>query len=377
MDNNSHKKSSRKYLLGVISCFHSLTKIPPFPEKVFFEQLTQMGKQWNIFLIFFNPKQIDWLSRTVKAWHFLSSGKWIFSSYPLPNLIYDRCFYQNGKHYLSYKPAITRIVRDPHIRLLGRPLGGKLQTYQMLLQDDQIAPFLPRTIAYRSPKQVLFLLQHKSSLLLKPNGGSLGSGVIAIQKTPTHYQITGRNSQNLFIQQQFFGAQQLAIWLKQFIKETRYIIQPYLKLTTPDDRPFDLRILVQKNEKHEWETTGMAVRIGNPSTVTSNLHGGGQALQFQPFIDEQFPKEKVTQIKKQIQHLTKRIPSFIESKHGPLLELGIDIGIDQQGKVWLLEVNSKPGRAVFLKTGQHDLRERSIQLPIRYAYSLFMGGKAG
>ncbi|WP_368784377.1 YheC/YheD family protein, partial [Acinetobacter baumannii] len=61
------------------------------------------------------------------------------------------------------------------------------------------------------------------------------------------------------------------------------------------------------------------------------------------------------------------LPTFLEQRHGRLVELGIDIGIDRQGKVWLIEVNSKPGRASFRRIeGGKYYREVRLN-PLRYA----------
>jgi hypothetical protein len=144
-------------------------------------------------------------------------------------------------------------------------------------------------------------------------------------------------------------------------------------LTTPDHRPFDIRILVQKNEHSQWETTGMAVRTGKPNMITSNLHGGGQALTFRPFIDRYYSKETVKKILSKIEWVSAFVPPFIEQHHGQLIELGIDVGIDRDGNVWILEVNSKPGRTIFLRTGEKKIRQRAVQLPMFYAHSLLQG----
>jgi D-alanine-D-alanine ligase-like ATP-grasp enzyme len=44
--------------------------------------------------------------------------------------------------------------------------------------------------------------------------------------------------------------------------------------------------------------------------------------------------------------------------NGPLGELGMDIGVDRSGRVWLFEVNAKPGRHIFLHP---SLREAGLQ----------------
>ncbi len=148
-------------------------------------------------------------------------------------------------------------------------------------------------------------------------------------------------------------------------------MQPYLRLNTPDGRPYDLRMLIQKNERGEWVTTGMAIRTGKPHTLTSNLHGGGRAERAVPFLLRHFRRDQVEGILKKIRWLAAVVPPHIERHHGRLLELGLDVGIDTDGRVWLLEVNSKPGRSVFILTGQKDVYRRATLLPIRVAHAIF------
>ena len=52
-------------------------------------------------------------------------------------------------------------------------------------------------------------------------------------------------------------------------------------------------------------------------------------------------------INRTIDNIVLQLPPFIESRHGRLVELGIDIGVDKNGEVWIIEINSKPGRASF------------------------------
>ncbi|SEM96674.1 YheC/YheD family protein [Lihuaxuella thermophila] len=359
--------------LGIIVCYTQKTKTPPFPEASYFRQLTEEGKPFGISVSVFSPKEINWKTRTVPGWSIGADGRWHRSVQPLPSLIYDRCYYLDSRVYLSYKPYVQRIIQDPRIRLLGRALGGKHQTYEILKKSAEIQPFLPVTIRYQSPQDVIRFLHEHSSVLIKPNGGSHGRGVVAITRLARGFEVRGRSKSNQAFQVVIKNEDQLKHWVQTFIQDTRYIIQPFLKLHTPDQRPFDLRILVQKNERKEWETTGMALRIGRVDSITSNLHGGGQAASLRPFLDQNYPRNLVPDILKKIETVSSVVPPYIEKHHGPLVELGLDLGIDRQGHVWLLEVNSKPGRSVFLKTGELEIRRRAVRLPILYARSLLMG----
>jgi hypothetical protein len=359
--------------LGIIVCYSHKAKRPPFSEASYFRQLAEEGKPFGISVTVFSPKEINWKTRTVPSWSLNADGRWHHSVQPLPSLIYDRCYYLDSRHYLEYKPYVQRIIQDPHIRLLGRALGGKYQTYEILKQNAEIQPFLPLTIRYQTPQDVIRFLHEHSSVLIKPNGGSHGRGVVAITRMSRGFEVRGRSRSNHAFQYVIKNEEQLKLWVQTFIKDTRYIIQPYLKLYTPDHRPFDLRILVQKNEHREWETTGMALRLGKVDSITSNLHGGGQATSLLPFLNQNYPQHQVPDILKKIETVSSIVPPFIEKHHGPLVELGLDVGIDRQGHVWLLEVNSKPGRSVFLKTGELEIRRRAVRLPMLYARSLLMG----
>ncbi|WP_052807275.1 YheC/YheD family endospore coat-associated protein [Risungbinella massiliensis] len=364
--------------LGVIVCFSKeMNRIPPFGESAFFRKLAEEARPLHFDLIIFNPKWVDWKQRSVQAWFLNAKGNWTSGTRNLPNLIYDRCFYQNLKQYKSYKPAILKLRNDPDIRLLGRPLGGKIQTYEILKQNEIIAPHLPETVLYQSPKDVFAMLTKHETALIKPNGGSHGIGVVGITPKEKGYILRGRTEANKPFHQELTSATQLAKWLEKFVGQTRYIVQPFLSLSTTEGIPFDLRILLQKNERRLWEQTGLAIRRGKSTSITSNLHGGGDAEKVGPFIEKHFPPFQVDQIWHQIDLLSFHVPMYIEENHGSLVELGLDLGIDQSGKVWILELNSKPGRSVFLRTGETEIRKRAIQLPILYANSLLTGQLGG
>ena len=66
-------------------------------------------------------------------------------------------------------------------------------------------------------------------------------------------------------------------------------------------------------------------------------------------IDEVFSDEK--ERKQTTKKLTEAAIQFSDelNKHwkGMLAEIGYDFGIDKDGKIWLFEANSKPGRSIF------------------------------
>lgn len=116
----------------------------------------------------------------------------------------------------------------------------------------------------------------------------------------------------------------------------------------------------------------MAVRRGKLGSLTSNLHGGGRAEAVQPFLESEFGSRTMKRLIGTIETLSYQIPALLEEHHGRLAELGIDFGIDQCGNVWVLEVNSKPGRSVFQQMHDEQASLQSVRNPIMYARYLLL-----
>ncbi|MNG25160.1 Endospore coat-associated protein YheD [compost metagenome] len=85
------------------------------------------------------------------------------------------------------------------------------------------------------------------------------------------------------------------------------------------------------------------------------------------FLSKEFGERTADLLTETIAMLSQRIPTVLESYHGRLAELGIDLGIDTRGRVWILEVNSKPGRTIFARLHNERARKKSMANPIHYA----------
>ena len=102
------------------------------------------------------------------------------------------------------------------------------------------------------------------------------------------FRIRGRDSANRPIQFDVDHISGIKDRITPYLKQRKYLIQPALSLQTKSGLPYDVRALVQKNGRGVWCTTGIAVRLGRPGSVTANLHGGGIALKAEPFLRREF-----------------------------------------------------------------------------------------
>ncbi|MBO8171895.1 MAG: YheC/YheD family protein [Bacillaceae bacterium] len=354
----------KKTRLGIMTM--SSTKSPPFAERENFEFLSRTGDELGVTVFVFFPRDVRYPERIVRGYRFLPSGKWVRKTFPLPDLIYDRYFY-TGLENARTRSNIKRLKQDPAIRFLGLGLYGKWQIYQLLSRDPDLKKFVPHTERVTDMSVVATTLDQHDDIILKPVAGSLGKGVLRVFSDTGGWKLIGRNMHNHPVNKIFYSKKDLFNELTQLFSGKKYLVQPYLTLSTPEGEPFDIRILVQKGEQGNWSCTGMAVRRGQKGSVTSNLHGGGRACHVEPFLDRYYPVDKKHTILEKLHELINRIPPYIESNHGPLVELGMDVGVDREGNVWLIEVNSKPGRKVFLQLKEEALRKQALINPILYA----------
>lgn len=343
---------------------------PPFPERDFFRRLIETGKQIGISVLVFHPDALEFETQTVKGFTLDHNNQWKVISASIPRFIYDRCFYLGTKYNRIYKPYITRLVNSKDVRFLGLGLKGKWQIYQLVSKHPTLASYLPPTEQVDSMNQILLWLGRYPSIILKPMNGSLGIGVIKVTQSQRSFLVEGRTTDNKPYQKKFTTFQSFTAFFQSSKKRWRYLIQPYLSLTTQQNIPFDLRLFVQKDGIGKWVTTGSAIRMGSKKSITSNLHGGGKAFSFENFLQQNYTASEAEKIKSHIAVLENTLPKYLEKNHGPLVELGIDIGIDRDRNVWLIEVNSKPGRQIFEQLQDQEAVLKSQLYPLYYAKHL-------
>lgn len=358
--------SGQRYLGIMIS---EKKGIPPFSESVFYRQLSEIGSKVGLRVYVFSPDWIDWSANRVDAYVYsASANKWTTESLPLPDLIYDRCFFSSKRQYMDYRNHLLKLKKMRTIRFLGSGLKGKWEISKILSRDPEILPHLPESLLYQGPKTLLSWLKHKDEAILKPVGGSHGKGILRVQRfADGSYLVDGRDRNNRRVSEKFLQTLTFLQWLRSFIGGRKYMLQAYLPLTAATGEAFDIRTLIQKNGTGQWRITGIAVRRGQPGSVTANLHGGGCALESFSFLKTEFGTDKTEQIMDSIRNLSMRICTILEQYHGRLVELGIDLGVDRGGNVWVLEVNSKPGRNAFTQINDKKAIRSSVNNPIYYA----------
>ncbi|MDQ0254198.1 glutathione synthase/RimK-type ligase-like ATP-grasp enzyme [Evansella vedderi] len=286
--------------------------------------------------------------------------QWKDGRFPLPEYIYDRTFFPKNK--LFRKAMIKKIntIKKKTI-FLGSGLPNKWIVYQWLQQNNTLKKHLPPTTLL-SKASLQSYLETFSKIVLKPIFGSGGYGFYVVEMTPDHYLIS--NGVNTAEHRVDKDIHELYEYIYRKLISEGYLIQPYLPLKV-NNSPFDLRIVVQRNSVSKWKVVGKGFRIGKKGTFLSNLQTGGEIRSSIPIS-----KKKAEYLKENIATIIRLIPNQLERFHQPLFELGIDIGISEDGRLWILEVNSKPGYQTVMRTIMKEKYDSIFNGPIELVESL-------
>lgn len=78
-------------------------------------------------------------------------------------------------------------------------------------------------------------------------------------------------------------------------------------------------------------------------------------------------EEKADKAMKTAEKLGLEAAAYLEDSFGALCELALDLAIDREGKIYVLEVNPKPAREVFARSGDNGTYRKALIRPLEYA----------
>ncbi|WP_238403190.1 YheC/YheD family protein [Paenibacillus mesophilus] len=346
-------------------------------ERSYFRKLIVQANKLGLRAFVFTPLDVNAKTNRIHAHLYdTASGKWTRGWTAFPALIYDRCRYKESELFRAF-----RRFRETYTRLIymNRPISNKWGMHQFLAKSASIRPFLPSTRVYTDHDELLEQLRVHRRVYVKPINGTGGRGILRFDMQRNgKVLVQGREMNRQIVAPKLVSAKMLPALLSNRSLINKYLIQQGIRNKLPDGRVHDYRLLVQKNGNGEWEVTGCAGRIGPRTSITSNLHGGGQAHPMADLLRRRFSSEdKIESIRQEVYRLGLDVAQTVENHFGRLCELGIDIAIDPDGHPWLLELNPKPAREVFSRIGEKETYEKAISRPVEYALWLYKQHKSG
>ncbi|MDD9265934.1 YheC/YheD family protein [Paenibacillus sp. GCM10023248] len=341
---NSNKELRIGPVIGVMT--NIVGGSSPFGTKTgFIRQVLNTGSNRS-FLFAFSPRSINWVQETVTGVIPKEGGGWTRKTFPLPDVVYNRLSSRKAEKTAGMESFKERFVRRG-IPLFNWSFFDKWDVYKML-DGDEAFKYVPESRINPSAEQIKEMLDKHKFIYLKPTAGSLGIGIFRVTFNPkrgyfVRYRKGGKNV--LIRYGKFEGLMQMLGTGRGRL--TNYVAQQGIRLIEIDNCPIDFRFHMTKNGSNNWVVGAIGAKKSGKGSVTTHIRNGGQLMTPEQVL-RQIYGSRAEQVLTNAKETAIKLAEGIENNYNHLLgELGFDIGIDQNEKIWMFEANAKPGRSIF------------------------------
>ncbi|WP_043933156.1 YheC/YheD family endospore coat-associated protein [Bacillus sp. EB01] len=355
-------------LVGIFTTGLLESSVKPAGDRSdYFAKLLESCTSLGAFGYLFTPQSIDWETSTVKG-HILHNGKWETRNLPFPAVIYDRVPSRRAEQHPQSRFAKERLVKDYFIPWFNPGFFNKIDIHNRLRESSAARKYLPETVLYSSVSEVRRLLDKYGSVYLKPCDGSRGKGicqVIAELPGSTCYA-RFRNNQGENKLLKFPNLDALFSEMFSTKKRRNLLVQQRILLTKADGNAVDFRVHTNKDANGQWQVSAIAAKLAGNQSITTHAGYGGQIHT----LEELFGDKKA-EIEQKLANSALELSHILEQKlDGITGEFGWDLCFDRNGRAWLLEANSKPGRSIFHSSTMRQSEYLTRKLLIEYAIRL-------
>ncbi|CAM4186123.1 hypothetical protein FHS16_000125 [Paenibacillus endophyticus] len=330
-----------------------------------FIDLIRTGQSMGFIVYVLTVKNLLLTRRSLKGYVYNESEDiWQLRLLPFPDIIYNRIPLREDEIQPSVRMKINACKKHPRVTLFNPAFFNKWDLFEWLRLSKSTKPYIPTTRKLISVSGLGRMMQRHPYLYLKPESGKAGKGIMTI-KVHAEKQLPYR----LKIQENkksatYNCATIYKLWsrIQKQSGGEAYIAQQGIKLASFNERRFDLRALVQKNQRGQWDITGIGARIAGVSSITTHVPRGGMIEDPEKLLVNSFNEEQARKLLIKAKNTAVLIAKQIERASGQLLgEMSMDIGVDSAGNMWFFEANSKP-----MKFDEPHIRQKSLERIFHY-----------
>lgn len=345
---NIWRKGKELYLGPVVGVFVNLRYLKSIEDgeaPLSSEKNMQANIEGKCLLYYFSIENIDWMKKKVKGFTYMKwLGLWKQYWFPMPNVIYDR----GTRFYTDEKPLAKDIRKkfkdDPNIYIINsRDYLGKWKCYKCLAKYPEINSYLPRTSLFTNFNDILLMIKQYGFIFLKSSYGSMGHQVMSIRQSGDNYKI---NYYSNGLKEEILNMEKLRQHVTDFTTDKQYIIQQGCNLIKYKGSNIDMRVLINKDGNGKWVVVYNQYRVAAANSTITNYSAGGYMADYDAVYKELKKDNPGITIPKyaEVAEVTIKIATYIEKEYGAFGELGMDIAMDNEGKLWFIEANTKPDK---------------------------------
>lgn len=247
-------------------------------------------------------------------------------------------------------------------------IASKWEKTVILRQNELIRPYIPDTRKY-SAEHLGEMLNTYGVVFIKPDRGTYGIGVMSAELWHNELDASAGHQYKLRhgIQTELFSTmEELHASISSHIDKRLYLIQTGIRTLTFRRSKFDIRALVQKTPHKTWETTGFIGRLAAPQKIITNYRSGGTIMTIESLFEPHLTPKQFTGMYKEMKVLGVRVAAQLARRFPNLKEIGLDLAIDEQHRIWILEVNTLPALFPFKHLTNKEIFKKIQRYAVHY-----------
>ncbi|PWK12817.1 YheC/YheD family protein [Tumebacillus permanentifrigoris] len=223
--------------------------------------------------------------------------------------------------------------------------GSKWLKHSIIARSAELRKSLPDSALYSYAQLERYLNRYKT-VFVKPTIGGGGHNIFCVKRLEEGGYLVKMERKRM----QTSSLRRIHDWITESARQKHrtFMIQQGIDLALWRGRPVDLRTIVQKNHRGDWEVTGMFSKIAGKDLAITNVSAGGTAHSVEEYLTALGYKQTESQaILRSLNSVSLGIARQFGRTYGNAT-YGLDIGLDRQGKLLLIEANTVPRIDIFL-----------------------------
>lgn len=349
--------------LGPVIGFLVLPRYYNDPE----QQILRFSKYDQIkgLIFLFKKNTFDKSKKTITGYYYNPETQgFIQGTFPYPSVIFNRIPI-NPRIYKHFKEQIGE-------NLFNYPYGNsnKWTFWKTMNKQLQIKKHLPETKRFIDVRSLVQMLKIYGGVYLKPATLAGGNGIFHVKKSSKGYLLSDNESNQVVIK----SVTALSITLKnRLVKNKKYIVQQEIPFNSSGNK-IDFRAYFQKDITRSWKYSGMETKVAKKGSIISNSKKREKIMPGTIALKEiyQLNGNQVRQKVKEISQLCIEVLKLMENDRNHLGDAAVDLVIDENNKVWLLEVQLNYAAEIKAKRTEDEqlILPSILATPFEYAKEL-------
>ncbi|MWC26972.1 YheC/YheD family endospore coat-associated protein [Paenibacillus sp. MMS18-CY102] len=364
-------------LVGVLCDSGFRGEPTPFGSRTpFIRQLLRAGEKKAYFFAF-TPRDVNWQQETINGYFLNSQGGFVRRVVPLPDVVYNRLPSRRAETTAASISFRDRFIKHK-IPFFNWTFFNKSDVYKMLDNDVEALKHLPDSVSKPTPEKMKEMLEKHQFLYFKPTAGSLGVGIYRLTYHPKrgYFARFRKGSSNVLLRFSNFNSLMRMLQGRHGATLSHYVSQQGIRLIEIDGCPIDFRFHMHKDGNNKWVPAGIGAKKAGRGSVTTHVKNGGSLMTPENALNIAFG-DRAAEMLEKAKEVSIKLSEAIERNYSHRLgELGLDLGIDKDGEVWMFEANAKPGRSIFKHPALKEQGRASLSYILDHCLYLsrFQGG---